>query len=161
MKRLILFAIMTLTFVFSVNEPPTMAQAEQPKCDPAAVIKQAAALTSTGDTTKDMEALLKLQNDISAANIACNGMTFTGKGTKVLDPFVLPKGVYRVTLDFAAEASLVTFESIAPEYCITETPLSDSTKQKIAHASEDCKMTIEVRAYKDPSVWTITFEPLQ
>ena len=151
MKRLILFAILTLTFVFPANEP---------KCDPAAVIKQAAALTSTGDTTKDMAALLKLQNDISAANIACNGMTFSGIGSKVVDPFVLSKGTFKVILDSALQSGVIEIDGISPDHCAGGT-LSGKHKETLVKVyDDDCKIAIEVNTFGDTVSWAITFEPL-
>ncbi len=162
MKRLILFAILTLTFVISANRPPTRAQAEQPKCDPAAVIKQAAALTSTGDVTKDMAALLKLQNDISATNIACNGMTFKGDRSKVFAPFDLPKGQYRMTVTTEG-GFFASTKTVGGGYCTSgDLAVIGADKQVTEEdliSSDGCRIILAVTTASDP--WALTIEPLQ
>src|SRR5260370_35750596 len=81
---------------------------QKPTCAPASVITKAAALKSAGDNAKDMVALMTLAADINNANLVCNGMTFTGTGTTVTDPFDLAQGTYRVKI--AADKSLDSYD---------------------------------------------------
>src|SRR5437016_1046715 len=89
MKRLIILAVLLTTVLpFSVR-----AQSTPPApCDISTILK--AASTFKG---KDMDALLQLDSDIQAAYAACNGLSFKGTGVKVLPPFTIPKGFYKVT----------------------------------------------------------------
>jgi hypothetical protein len=99
MKRLILFTILILAFVFSSNAPQSRAQTAQPKCDLSAVFKEAAALTTTGENQKDMTALLKLRDEISQANVVCNGWTLKGdtKTKRIIGPIQISDGIYKAT----------------------------------------------------------------
>ncbi len=102
--RLMLFISIFLLFALAAAAPlSTAAQGtpsptKSPDCKPADVLKKAAALSSTGDDQKDLAALLKLAADISAQNVACNGLTFKGNIiVKAIGPIEIPPGLYKVT----------------------------------------------------------------
>jgi hypothetical protein len=164
MRRLTFLAVLlAILFLSAIVLPPVAAQNDKPPCDPGAVIKKAAALTASGDATKDLAALLALQADISAANVACAGMTFKGTDSKVLTPFVLPKGKYKVSLTWpTTDSFLVDISAISPDYCAIGV-LNNTKKETIVTSRDDkCKVAIEVSAFGDStSQWVIAFEPLQ
>src|SRR5258708_8823883 len=99
MRAKIALLIAVVLVFASVIVLPRFASAQGAKVDgkPGDVIAKAAALKSTGDDQKDMALLSDLTAQISAQNIACNGLTFKGRGSKVYDPFDLAEGVYRIT----------------------------------------------------------------
>jgi hypothetical protein len=156
--------LVIITVALAITPRLSDAQADKPKCDPAAVIKKASALKSSGDVKKDMDALVKLQIDIATANIACNGMTFEGKGAKIIGPFDIPKGDYRVTLKtngfFSANLKVRdgtceggTFGLL---FNIFSGGANSGTEALIT--SEGCKAIIETSNVTES--WKLTIEPI-
>jgi hypothetical protein len=159
MRRLIM---VVLTIVIGLSLSPALAQdGKTAKCDPAAVIQQASQLKSTGDAKKDMALLTDLSKAISAANVVCNGYTFTGKGSKVLDPFDLPKGTYRMKLDWPSQdAMLAQLDSVGDDFCIGVT--NDKKREERVTASNGCRAVIQINTLgQDEATWTVTLEPLK
>ncbi len=162
MRRVVLVITLILVVVTLIH--PAQAQTAKPVCDPAAVIKQAAALASTGDTAKDMKALISLRDAISAANIACNGMTFEGKGSKVIGPFEVAQGFYKGTITgggmlmASVEAVRDCGESYeAPDMLLTKTTDNEASEATMK-VKKTCTIVIEVSIATGP--WKITLEPL-
>lgn len=158
------FALLFIVMISALVASPRLsdAQADKPKCDPATVIKKANELKASGDAKKDIEALTALTSDISAANIACNGFSWNGKGSKVYDPFDLPKGSYRMKLDWKGGPLLATVEHIGETTCAGS--VDNTTIENRFNASEDCRATLQVKIYSDndkATDWTITLEPLK
>jgi hypothetical protein len=164
--RRVVFVIM-LALVVSTCIHPTRAQDAKPVCDPAAVIKKAAALAATGDPAKDMDALLALRDVISAANVACTGYTFKGKGEKIVPPFTLTKAFYKVTANTDGFL-IVDIRSMEGSDCKAGVKhnlfILDDTQAKLG-AETTLDMTVDCRAILEVSNtrtdWTITFEPLK
>src|SRR5436190_20452880 len=98
MKRLALAIVLLCAVLPLVPFTQATAQTEKPKCDPGTVIKAANELKGSGDNQKDLAALVKLRDDISAANIACDGWSFKGEKDKVLGPIDLATGLYLITI---------------------------------------------------------------
>lgn len=140
---------------------PVEAPGAKGACAASDVIKEAAKLKSSGDDAKDLVALQLLAKRISAANITCNGYVFEGKGSKVFDPFDLPKGTYRIVLS-GSDISLVTvtLEGLGGEYCsgVVAGMMSESAVE-----TSGCRAVLAVTAVSmgvEPS-WKITFESLK
>lgn len=154
MCRAILLVALTILTLVGL---PAQAQ-DKSKCDPAAVIQLANNLKSTKDTQEDIAALLKLQDQIIAANIACNGLTFTGKGSKVVRPFDLPAGTYLLSLqtEGMVNGSLKAMGNNSSACYGNAMPSRAESRVD----SKGCRATIEVMA-TDNVEWTITLEPLQ
>ncbi len=166
MQTRFLIAIVLLASAL-VAPNPSVAQ-DKPKCDPAAVIKMANALKSGGNSEADMTALIKLQTAISEANIACNGMKFSGNSAKLIGPFDLPAGIYRVTVTttshFFAELKVLSgkcdtghgFDTI-----LLVVVNIDGTKRsdEAILQSEGCNLVIKTSDILKP--WQLTIEPLQ
>lgn len=93
LHRLIFVTIAAITL--SLFTPPALAQA--PACNPAAVMSKAAALKTSGDNKKDMQALYAISQQITDAGIACDGIVFKGNGSKVLDSFAILQGKYKIS----------------------------------------------------------------
>lgn len=162
MRRTILFAILVL---FSLMTVPTQAQA--PKCDPAAVIKLANGLKSAKSAQKDMAALMKLQDSITAAHIACNGLTFKGTGEKVSKPFIIPKGLYKVTAT-SDGFLIVDLRSLTGSDCQPDAQVGlfnlDRDQAKVGGETTlpvpgDCRVIMSTSNTR--TTWTITFEPIE
>src|SRR5690242_20483932 len=98
MKRFALVIVLLCTVFPLVFFSQATAQTDRPKCDPGAVIKTANSMKVTGNSKTDLEALMKLEVSIHAANIACNGMTWSGNSAKLIGPFELASGVYKVSV---------------------------------------------------------------
>jgi hypothetical protein len=140
---------------------PVAAQ-DKTSCEPAALIKQLATLKSTGDSAKDIAALLKIKKQIDAQYIACNGMTWTARAAKILGPFELPKGAYKSILttkgyfigEFAAiEGECEVVGSIF--YNIFEGQANDGSEQLLT--SQGC--TAVIKTSNVSASWTLTIEP--
>jgi hypothetical protein len=162
MRRVVPICSLILIVVTFLH--PASAQTAKPTCDPATLIKQAAALAATGDPAKDMEALLTLRDSISAANIACNGMTFEGKGSKVIGPFEVKQGFYKGTITGGGTV-LASVEAVrgcgesyeAPDMLLTKTTDNEAGESTMK-VKQTCTIVIEVAIATGP--WKITLEPL-
>ena len=84
--------------VTAQDDTPTPTPTTSPDCKPAALIKTLGTIKSVGDTQKDMDALLKLDDAIKAQDAACNGLSFKGTGEKSIGPMTLDSGTYLVHL---------------------------------------------------------------
>lgn len=164
MRRVSLFV--ALVFVSLMAFP---AQALAPKCDPAAVIKLANGLKSAKNAQKDMAALMKLQDSITAAHIACNGLTFTGKANKVSQPFVLQPGTYKVKA-VTKQAIILTLRTLAGSDCTADQQVSILNElnlagdgvinaESILPVEAACRVVFQTANNTDN--WTITFEPIE
>lgn len=147
---------------------PMSAQSSKPDCKPGDVIATANALKATGDNAKDMDALIKLSQDISAANIACGGFRFSGSKPKILGPIDLPKGLFMVSLKTdgwgSAEGKVLDGQCGNEGDSVTAFGLNwlnATTPGLIAEylASKGCKMTIEISLVTTP--WELTIEPVK
>ncbi len=168
--RSVLFTIVLLAFaiVFATASRPTAAQTPAaPKCDLTSVIKAANALKASGDNKTDLAALLKLRDSISQANIACNGLTITGKGVKVVPPFVLPKAFYKVTATSNGYL-IVDARSMEGSDCKAGVEdnlfILDDQQAKLGAETTldiqfDCRIMLSVSNTRTD--WKITFEPMQ
>lgn len=133
---------------------------QEATCDLPAVFKAASDLKSTGDDKTDMAALLTLRDQISAANIACAGLTFEGVGAAVLDPFNLPPGSYRLRLKVVGDALVVaSVTSIGDAFCPGS--LSNSSAESLLEAPDGCRAVLSVTSFEPQTAWTVTFEPLR
>lgn len=164
MYRLIVVALLLIVVLpFSIQ---TRAQ-DTPKCDSSAIIKAANGLKSSGDAKKDLPTLLKLADDIHAAEIACNGFTFTGKGVKVAGPFVLPKGFYKITAItkgyLNVQAKSLTGSDCKPgeeQYLFNLSQgQGDPSAEATLNIDADCRIVLEMSNSRE--AWKITFESLQ
>lgn len=160
-KAVILLAFVLL--VLSGLSIPVAAQGPtptpNPDCKPADVITRAAALKSTGDNKQDMDALIKLAADIETANIACNGFSWSGTGAMVTDPFILPKGAYRMKLTVSDKTApfLGSIQGVGDSHCY-ESVAEDKLVAKLDVLS-DCHASLVVDSSSGD--WTITLEPLK
>jgi hypothetical protein len=165
-KRIVFLMILVIVSLASASR--STAQDTKPTCDPGAVIDKAAALKSSGNQKKDIAALLALRDEISSADIACNGMTFSGEGTRILGPVVLKKGLYKITVTTKGNFKLYDL-SMSGSTCKANitTSLIDEFRPDTEYkaesveniSSEDCKLIFQTGGSGLP--WTITFEPLQ
>lgn len=164
MRRSILVALLAVLFIAAF---PTQAQA--PKCDPAAIIKLANGLKSAKSAQKDMAALMKLQDSITAAHIACNGLTFTGKANKVSQPFVLQPGTYKVKA-VTKQSFILKLQTLDGSDCesgnqiivLNELNLGGDgviNAESILPVEAACRVVFQTANNTDN--WTITFEPLE
>jgi hypothetical protein len=168
MNRLITPIVIIVAIIAAGFVTPSFAQADKPKCDPAAVIAKANALKSSKDDKTDMAALISFSQEITAANIACNGFTFSGKGKKVLGPVSISEGLYKVTVTtqkgFAVVPKPVSKEC-GTSYDVPDLSLyrlSDET-EPVSEASltvpHTCRLAFDVNRADTP--WTLTIEPLE
>lgn len=101
----VLFALVAISSGHSATAQSATAQATQvatvsanPSCTPGTLIKSLSAIKSTNDKAKDMDALLKLRDQIDAQYAACDGLFFKGTGNKAIGPITLDSGTYQVHL---------------------------------------------------------------
>ncbi len=164
MNRLIVIALLLIVVLpFSIQ---TQAQ-DKVTCDLAPVIKAANSFKTSGDVKKDLPTMLKLAEDIHAANIACNGLTFTGKGNKVIGPFILPKALYKITA-VTKGYLILGWQSMTGSDC---EPSKDGTIFSIGRGEGDtgAESTFDVQANcrlllktsNASADWKITFEPIE
>lgn len=157
-RRLIVAAFVALGLFWISLPSPAAGQGDKAKCDPSSVITKANALKSSKDAKADLIALNTLTQDISAVNIACNGLTFKGKGTKVYDPFTLPAGTYRVKLTNSAIdlADVNLTESRCGIFA------SSTIGEESVLRTEGCRAVMSVTPRQNESAeWTVTFELLE
>src|SRR5262245_13110638 len=142
MRKILIFSTYILILVVS-SSVSSRAQ-DKTKCNAADVLSMASSLKSSGDDKKDMDALIKLSQDISAANIACNGFTWSGKGAVVTDPFNIPKGNYRMklVLDNTEKPFQGQIEGIGDSKCY-ESVANDKLVSRLDALSE-CRATLTV-----------------
>jgi hypothetical protein len=169
MIRLLTVVLLGLVFL-SQSGIPTAAQTDKPECDPGKVIAKAANLKSSGDKTADMDALIKLRDEIGAANIACNGLTFKGDSAKVIGPFVLSPALYKLAVK-TKESIILKARSMAGSDCkqdvegilFNDLRLSADKPDIDAEATWDvqlsCRVILEI--VNSRNAWTITLEPLK
>jgi hypothetical protein len=166
-KALLLLVLLALILPSS---QPIAAQTAKPGCDPAALLAAMSALKSSGDNTKDWQTLQAISAAISNMNVICNGLVFKGKGNKVLDPFILPAGTYRLTVKTkqAFIASGRTMEGAGSECAPNKefTMLNEVNLEgdKIIDSStvvptSNCRILITTSNSSDD--WTLTFELIQ
>ncbi len=161
---ILLFFILALTTPLSSSAQGQPTPTKNPDCKPAALIEKAAKLTSSKDDKKDLDALLKLAADISAQNIACNGLKFSGSGNKLLGPFDLPEGTWKLTVTtkgyFIAKAKTISGEcddDTISSFLFMSGQASDGAGEVVE--SKGCRLTIAISNISAP--WTLTFEPLE
>lgn len=147
--------------------PERVLAQDKTACDLKPLAAKLAAFKLAGDDKKDMEALLKIQGDISAANVACNGLTFSGKGNKVLSPFVLPKGLYKVTATTKG-FFILDVQSVAGSDCkagVKENLFNffkgqgDDGSETSLNIENDCRIILTTSNATD--TWKLTFESIQ
>ncbi len=142
------------------SPPGVVFAQDKTKCDLKGVAAKLIAFKLTDDAKKDMDALLKIQGDISAANVACNGLTFSGKGANVTDPFDIGKGTYRVRLQVKDSKALhASIESIGDKFCGASL-LADKPADRL-DARDGCRATLQIDTYDEEAQWTVTLEPLK
>ena len=94
------FAILLLILMSAAV--PTSAQTAtatpNADCKPADLLKTFASLKTLGNPQKDMDTLLKAEQQIKDQDAACNGFSFKGTGSKSIGPFQLDSGTYLVHL---------------------------------------------------------------
>jgi hypothetical protein len=157
--------ILLLSVLLLLPSSTERAQSNKPTCDPASVIAQAKSLKSSKDKTKDMASLLAFAKQIDAANIACNGLKFSGNVAKLLGPFDLAQGSWRVTL--TTNGYFIGDLKVLSGACTNDTfPLMFDLFQGQANSgaealiqSDGCRATIATSNITAP--WTITIEPIE
>lgn len=180
MKTRLFVGIVLLLVITVALATPAIAQDKKPVCAPADVIKQLATLKSTGDNAKDIAVLLKLDKQIQAQSIACNGMTFTGTAKKIVGPFDIAEGQYRVTattwdymfsakVSYAGDTACVG-DSFMADQLFTMAMNGDNiygakvvaTYEALLN-TQTCRMIIEVDAVSTmgSKPWTLTIEPIE
>jgi hypothetical protein len=139
-----------------------MAQQQKADCKPGDLFTQAGMLKSSGDSTKDIQTLLKFADAIQAQNIACNGMVFTGSKGSVIGPLELPKGTYKVTVKtkgfFISKSKILNGECggmFGLSFYIFEGSANDGEEKLFE--SQGCKMAIETSNVS--ASYTITIVP--
>lgn len=159
MRKIYLLASVILTLLLP-RSPAISAQATPvATCDPAGLIAQLSGLKATNKSSVDLHTLDDIANQISSQRIACSGLTFSGTGSKVLDPFTLPAGNYRVKLFASDNLSLVTIKALGEGNC--SGALSKNINEAVVSADVDCRATISTMALNKIAEWTVTFEPLK
>ncbi len=171
MNRLLIFVVLTLAVFLVFASPQVDAQGDKPTCDPSAVIKKAAALTSTGDAKKDMAALNALGDQIRVANIACNGMTFQKSGAKIVGPIDLPAGTFKTTvttksMGFIAELRVTkgsctasgTMGASGYLYLVMNIEQKQVEEENLIDSQGCTAIIVTSNVTGD---WTLTIEPLQ
>lgn len=166
MKRLITLVIILFSLL------PISAQAQStppaaPTCDLTAIIKEVGAFKSSKDSTKDMTALAQIRDDIDATQAACNGLSFSGKSAKLVGPFDLPDGTYKVTATtkgYLAVMPRTISGDCDPNYDnvhMFNISAGEATAGEdiVYQASQNCRLVLEPSNVSAP--WKITFEPLQ
>ncbi len=157
MKRIALVAIFVTSILLLAFSTPIVAQVDSPRCDPAAVVKKAASLSSVGEKQADLNALNQLRDEINAVNVACTGLRFSGTGSKVLDPFDLPGGNYRLQMTWQGSGRItVSLSSVDDRICSAFLTV-DSPEQLVK--TDGCRAVLEV-VDRDQKPWTIVFESL-
>jgi hypothetical protein len=155
-----------LLAVFVVVSRPISAQSDKPECDPAGILKKAASLVTSGDKGKDMEALIALRDEISAANVACNGWTWKGEGVKVVGPVLLTKALYKVTAKSSGYLTVFA-RSVEGGNCkagvVQNLFTLDDKEAKlgaetILDISNDCRLVLLMS--NTSTAWTVAIEPL-
>jgi len=128
-------------------------------CNPGDLITQFSKLTPSGNAEKDIATLLKMRTQITNQNIACHGMTFSGKGGGITEPFNLPAGSYRFTVVIAPKGFVADLEGVTDEWCATG-GLNDNTSSNIVR-TKGCMVVLKVRLYEDTGNWLFKVEPLK
>lgn len=166
MRKSIIFLAITLlllcgSLTSSRAQGPT--PTPNPDCKPADTIKALAALKSTGDKDKDIDALVKAKQSIDAMYSTCRGLSWKGTTVaKLIGPFDLPEGVYKATATTAG--FLIIHIKVLSGDC-EETSLfnlSDgeaTTGSETTYESSGCKILLEPSNISAP--WKLTIEPLQ
>ncbi len=153
---------------------PTQAATPGTSCELSNVFKAASALKASGDSTKDLTALLDLARNIQDADNTCTAMTFTGSGNFSSDVFDFKPGAYRVTVNEPdlTEDNLVSVEMLAVtsgDNCLDQFMFQDtlkadkpsisaSKKYQIFGGLKSCRVTMTVDASSD---WTLSFTLLK
>jgi hypothetical protein len=168
MMRTILTLLLVIVIIALASTPRhSEAQADKPKCDIAAVIAKAAALKTTGDAKKDLVALNALSAEISAQNAICNGYIFTGKGEKVLTPFILPKGLWKV-IGKSNGYLMLKARSMEGSDCKAgaedlvlnlDTEQAKEGGETVLDIEATCRLLLSIS--NTSTTWTITFEPIE
>jgi hypothetical protein len=163
MKRFALAVVLLCTVFSLMFFSQVTAQTDQPKCDPTVVIKAANSLKTSGDNQKDIAALIKFREQITAADIACSGLTFKGtKVAKIIGPFDLPTGTYKVTA--TTPGYLIIHVRTVSGNCeqVSLYNLSSgeaTTGSETLYESKGCRVMLLPSNISAP--WTLTFEPLE
>src|SRR5205814_150833 len=108
-----------------------------------------------------------LTGAIAAQNQACNGLQFSGEGEKVLEPFILPHGLYKITVKttgfFILNAQTLSGSDCKAGVNQTLFNLSDeqtkSTAQTTLNIAYDCRILLSTS--NSSAAWALTFEPIQ
>lgn len=137
-----------------IASTPAQSQ-DKAACDLAPAFRSAQSLKPTGDTDKDVAALMALQDAITAAHIVCKGLTFSGQGSQVLRPFDLPAGMYKMVL--AKGDVNVSLVKVSGDNC---TATVTGTLLETTVLTKGCRATLKSLAI-DRQEWTVTLEPLQ
>ena len=161
MKRLVL-TIMCLVLLYVGQKSAT---AQVPRCNPTAVYEYMQTLKATGETSKDLAALVKLQQTITAQNIACNGYIFEGKGVGIVKPFTLPKGSYILRFNAAAGSIYITAKVLSGKCADGLNAFTVSMQEDISLEtfidSSGCQVGFEVDyTSMGKQAWTLSLEPL-
>ena len=100
--RLFAAAIICIIAITAFSHVPVAAQTASPtpnaNCKATDLVKSLASIKPANDSQKDMDALLKLDDQIKDQNAACNGLYFKGTGQKSIGPIDIPSGSYLVHL---------------------------------------------------------------
>lgn len=156
MYRLIIVALLLIVVLPSSIQ---IRAQDKSKCDSGAVIKVANALKSTGDSKKDVDALLKLAADIDKLNVVCNGMQYKGDSPKIVGPLKLAAGTYKTIvttsgLFFAKiiddESCLVGFNPFLYSLTYGEARRGAESQFRL---KDDCEISIQPTNVTAP--WTL------
>jgi len=122
--RLFAAAIICIIAITAFSHVPVAAQTASPtpnaNCKATDLVKSLASIKPADDSQKDMDALLKLADQIKDQSAACNGLYFKGTGQKSIGPIELASGTYLVHLVtegyFGATLKLISGSCKTSEY---------------------------------------------
>src|SRR5689334_20599015 len=173
MRKFVVVALSVVTFIslFAVGSVHTSAQSTpaatpNPDCNPGKVIDTFLKLRKVNDKDKDAATLQSVEDTIEAYKAACAGLSFKGTGLKVVGPFELPAGNYKVT-GTAKDYLIVKLKLISGD-CSTSDGSAilfnldndqASAGAETLMTSNDCKLVMSTENIS--SAWRIDFETMQ
>jgi hypothetical protein len=172
MKLRVVTAVLVLAFISLIGLSISKAQGDgtrpvKPECQASALMGAASQLKPLNDQATDMQTLNAFAEHIYKQRILCYGFTFSGTGEKVLDPFVLPKGTWKV-VGTSNGFLIVVGNSLTGSDCDSdqEITLVNANREQATVGAEkvlpvrgDCRLVLSIS--NTSTDWTVTFAPIE
>jgi hypothetical protein len=155
----ILPLILCLTLIATPLSAQDATNCDAPVID--AAITDLRALLDTAAADSSIEPLIEAKGRIAVLEAACSGLSFEGTTAKVIGPFELEAGLYRVTADtegfFIADLNVIDGSceaGVMGMFLLMNGDASGGAETLVE--SEGCTTLVTLDNITDP--WTLTFE---